>query len=239
MQMDLLKRLIYWEDSYHSYESKNEKYKIDWMIQSNIWLEIVNGNDLVHLKSNLCIKWNQVMCSRWLCSRLKTSLIWWHPQLIKNWKKGFGLMEASQVVSICFFFWSWVDRKAVLLRGMHHDHGLILSSAQVNPCEVLERLIWELNSMYTGCAYRTCPVWVLLCILTFWVVVTRELFWRASALSVRVSSADTSEVPTYVGSSDVGFSMVGNSKLLGVCLLASTISDVSGMIPDASGMANG
>ena len=68
---------------------------------------------------------------------------------------------------------------------------------------------------------------------------TRELFWRASALPVRVSSADTSEVPTYVGSSDVGFSVVGSSKLLGVSLLASTISDVSGMIPDASGMANG
>ena len=68
---------------------------------------------------------------------------------------------------------------------------------------------------------------------------TTELFWHTSALLARVSSADTSDVPTYVGSSDVGFSMVGNSKLLGVSLLASTISDVSGMIPDASGMANG
>jgi hypothetical protein len=149
------------------------------------------------------------------------------------------LMEASQEVSTWFTFWSWVDRKAVLLRGMHHDHGLILSSAQVNPCEVLERLTWELNSMCTGRAYRTCPVWVLLRILTFWVAVTRELFWSASALPVRVSSADLSEVPTYVGSSDVGFSVVGSSKLTGVSLLASFISDVSGMIPDASGMANG
>ena len=171
--------------------------------------------------------------------KMKTSLTWWHPQLIKNWKKGFGLMEASQVVSFWFIFWSWVDRKAVLLRGMHHDHGLILSSAQVNPCEVLERLTWELNSMCTGRAYRTRPVWVLLRILTFWVAVTRELFWSASALPVRVSSADLSEVPTYVGSSDVGFSVVGSSKLTGVSLLASFISDVSGMIPDASGMANG
>ena len=68
---------------------------------------------------------------------------------------------------------------------------------------------------------------------------TRELFWSASALPVRVSSADLSEVPTYVGSSDVGFSVVGSSKLTGVSLLASFISDVSDMIPDASGMANG
>ena len=68
---------------------------------------------------------------------------------------------------------------------------------------------------------------------------TRELFWRASALPMRVSSADKSEVPTYVGSSDVGFSVVGSSKHLVVSLLASTLSDVSGMIPDESDMANG
>ena len=60
-----------------------------------------------------------------------------------------------------------------------------------------------------------------------------------SALPVLVSSADLSEVLTYVGSSDIGFTMVGISKLTGVSLLASTISDVSGMIPDAFGMANG
>jgi len=69
--------------------------------------------------------------------------------------------------------------------------------------------------------------------------VTKELFWHASALPALVSSADMSEVPTYVGSFDVGFSVVGSSKLTGVSLLASTISDMSGMIPDASGMANG
>jgi len=53
------------------------------------------------------------------------------------------------------------------------------------------------------------------------------------AVPAHVTSADTSEVPTYAGSSDIGFSVVGSSKLTGVSLLAST------MIPDASGMANG
>jgi len=66
-----------------------------------------------------------------------------------------------------------------------------------------------------------------------------ELFWCASALSAHVTSADMSEVPTYVGISDVGFTVLGSSKLTGVSLLASTISDVFGMIPNASGMANG
>ena len=70
-------------------------------------------------------------------------------------------------------------------------------------------------------------------------MLTKELFRRASALPAHVSSVDTLEVPTYVGSSDVGFSVVESSKLTGVSLLASFISDVSGMIPDASGMANG
>ena len=130
-------------------------------------------------------------------AKLKTSLTWWHPQLIKNWKKGFGFMKAFQAVSIWFMFWSWVDRKAVLLRGMHHDHRLILSSAQVNPCEVIERLTWELNSMCTCRAYQTCPVWVLLCILTFWDVMTKELFRRVSALPAHVSKC------WHVGSSDV------------------------------------
>ena len=65
------------------------------------------------------------------------------------------------------------------------------------------------------------------------------MFRRASALPAPISSADTSEVPMYVGSSDVGFSVVGSSKLTGVSLLASAIPDVSGMIPDASCMANG
>ena len=60
-----------------------------------------------------------------------------------------------------------------------------------------------------------------------------------SALPAHVSSADMLEVPTYVGSSAIGFFVVGSSKLIGVSLLASIISDVSGMIPDVSGMANG
>ena len=63
-------------------------------------------------------------------------------------------------------------------------------------------------------------------------MVTKELFRRASALLAYFSSADTSEVPTYVRSSDVGFSVVGSSKLTGVKpfgLDHITISDVSGM----------
>jgi len=70
-------------------------------------------------------------------------------------------------------------------------------------------------------------------------MLTKELFRHASALPAHISSADTSEVLTYVGSSDVGFFVVGSSKLTGVSLLALTIPDVYGMIPDASGMANG
>jgi len=63
-------------------------------------------------------------------------------------------------------------------------------------------------------------------------VLIKELFRRVSALPAHVSSADTSEVLTYVGSSDVGFFVVGSSKLTGVKpfgLDHITISDVSGM----------
>ena len=76
--------------------------KVTWCIWSYSYL--MNG-----IKSRAQDGYAQVTRSILTC---------WHPHLMKIERHGINLKKINSKGLISFFFWSWVNRYAVLLRGM-------------------------------------------------------------------------------------------------------------------------
>ena len=89
-------------------------------MKDQIYNEVFDGSDLIHLGLFKLDEWNQVTCSRWLCSSEKININMLAPLLDEDWKGRHQFKITTQVVqihiSVCLEF----NRYAVLLRGMHH-----------------------------------------------------------------------------------------------------------------------
>jgi hypothetical protein len=61
--------------------STNQTMTVTFKVENQILDESLKWLDTFGVNS--FIEYNQVTCSRWLCSRRKWKLTWWHPHLMK------------------------------------------------------------------------------------------------------------------------------------------------------------
>ena len=90
-------------------------------MEDQITIGVFDGSDLIHLGLFKFDEWNQVTCSRWLCSSEKININLLAPLLDEDWK-GRHKFKRNQLkwYKFIFSFDLEFNRYDVLLRGMHH-----------------------------------------------------------------------------------------------------------------------
>ena len=89
-------------------------WRIKSILDKSFW------SDLMHWELFIFDEWNQVTCSRWLCSSEKIYINILAPSLDEDWNTRLWLKENYSKGLNSLYIWIWVNRDAVLLRGMHH-----------------------------------------------------------------------------------------------------------------------